>query len=509
MYDENKIWIIDLGETIDPEKLRVKTPTTAVASQDPLGELPRPAPQQGIRPAPQQGVRPAPQQGVRPAPRQAVRPAPRGVLPNTQQPTRRPAKAAIIQMNAPAERSTRAGKFVRTIAACRHPERLLVATYLLGPFAMLLTPQGRRDRKWSSSALLAGAAGLFLLIRWGSVQTRMAVGESSVMWFIAAGAVIGLSLVTWSRAIVVTGRMLGAPQTHRLPYWLRQPWATGLAGLVVPGLGHLIAGRARRAAAALCLLGPTLVAALILTHADRLWLGHQALGVNGSSGLALERVFLLAAATLVLGGLTWVALALDSARLQGVAPALCRRQRGDWFAGALVLTLIVSAVALRPAGMAQRLDHYAVALQDEGLQLVPLWLERSAAERDPAQPIYMLRCADLYAALGQTRRATRLRENLDERWVTYATMLRAENWTEAAQSAETAARQRVTKPVAVSPGSSTANSQAAPKSTDAHRSAAASAVGDQATGQPALIEPTTDGQIPATTQAKLRTPAGA
>ena len=501
MRDENKIWIIDLGETIDPERLRTKVPTTAAASQPPVDESPRPAPEQAVRQVPQQAVRPAP--------RQLPRQAPRGVLENTQQSVRRPAKAAIVNMKAHANRPTPAGKLARAIAACRHPERLLVATYLLGPFALLLTPQGRCDRKWSFSALLAGAAGLFLLIRWGSVQTRMAVGESSVMWFIAAGVVIGLCLATWSRAVVLTGRMLGAPQTRRLPYWLRQPWATGLAGLVVPGLGHLIAGRARRAAAALCLLGPTLLAALILTHADRLWLGYQALGVNASSGLALERVFILAAATVVLGGMTWIALALDSARLQGVVPALCRRQRGDWFAGALVLTLIVSAVALRPAGMAQRLDHYAVALQDEGLQLVPLWLERSAAELDPAQPIYMLRCADLYTALGQTGRAASLRESLDERWVTYATMLRAENWTEAAQAAETAASRQVTPPVAVSPGASTATGQAAPRSTDVQRPEAASAAADQATGQPALGEPTTDAQYPATTQAKLRTPAGA
>jgi hypothetical protein len=272
----------------------------------------------------------------------------------------------------------------------------------------------------------------------------MAAGESSSGWFLSVAIVIGLSLAAWARSVIMTGRALAAPEMQRLPYWLRRPWATGIAGLFVPGLGHLVAGRVRRGAAALCLLGPTLMAALVLGHAGCLWQGYRVTGGQPAAGLALERIFLFAAVVLVLGAVVWIALALDAARLQGVVPAVSRRHRGDWFAAALVVTLITSAFVFRPAGVAQRMDHYAVALQDEGLRIIPLWLERSAVGLDPAQPTYTLRCADLYAALGQTERADQLRKSLDGRWVTYATMLRTEGWAEASVSAPAKATMQYT-----------------------------------------------------------------
>jgi hypothetical protein len=311
-------------------------------------------------------------------------------------------------------------------------------TYLLGPLSLWVTPQGRRGRKWLSIAILAAVFGLIVTINWGRVRAQMAAGESSFGWFVVVAIVIGLALTAWIRSVIVTGRALAAPEMERLPYWLRRPWATGIAGLLLPGLGHLVAGRVRRGAVALSLLGPTAMAALVLGHADRLWRGYRMVEGPPAAGLALERLFLFAAAVLVLGGLAWIALALDAARLQGVVPAVSRRHRGDWFAAALVVTLILSAAVFRPAGVAQRMDHYAVALQDEGLRIIPLWLERSAVGLDPAQPTYTLRCAELYAALGQTGRAEQLRASLDGRWVTYATMLRAEHWAEgsAAESAE-------------------------------------------------------------------------
>jgi hypothetical protein len=115
------------------------------------------------------------------------------------------------------------------------------------------------------------------------------------------------------------------------------------------------------------------------------------------------------------GTVIWLGQALEGFRLTAVASGR-RRGRGDRTAAALLMALLAFGFLFDPTAVAQRLDQESRRLAGAGYQLIPLTLLLSANRLDPAQPVYLLRVSQLYAALGRPQTAARIREELASRW---------------------------------------------------------------------------------------------
>jgi hypothetical protein len=296
-----------------------------------------------------------------------------------------------------------------------HFAALLLLTYALGPLALLLTPRGRRGGVGAALAAVAGLSWALLIWQWRDVLTRMLSGGAAAgIWMALVGLAILTGCGTWSRAVLCTGQEL-VLQAQRLPRWLRRSRVIGAVGLLVPGLGLLIAGRRRRAAAVLGLMGPFLCAVLILLRAGRIWAERSFPYLHHVPPLSLELVFLGAAAMVAVGTVIWLGQALEGFRLTAVASGR-RRGRSDRTAAALLMALLAFGFLFDPTAVAQRLDQESRRLAGAGYQLIPLTLLLSANRLDPAQPVYLLRVSQLYAALGRPQTAARIREELASRW---------------------------------------------------------------------------------------------
>jgi hypothetical protein len=192
---------------------------------------------------------------------------------------------------------------------------------------------------------------------------------------------------------------------------------TGLS-LLFPGLGLFISGNPRRGAFALWILGPLMIALIILGQASWLWQMNQNLGAGRIPRSALELVFIGSLLIALLATVTWIVLAMEGAR--HVSQLAGRVPHGQSVALALLVAIAAFHLTFEPTRFAQVLHHFAVAFRLDGLRVVPLVMELSAAKLDPMQPLYTYRAAELYQQLGQRGRASELRSELNARWTAYA-----------------------------------------------------------------------------------------
>jgi len=313
-------------------------------------------------------------------------------------------------------------KPVRALKSKLQFATLAIWTYLLGPLAILLTPRGRRQKSTLVLAGLSVAATLTLVVgRFGGLVRPERPGLVWLWGALAAIAVIG-GFTAWARAVHIIGRE-GIPHVNKMPHWLRRGWVVTGLGLVAPGSGLLLSGRADRAAITVWLVGPVALAAVILLNALGLWRHHMDSGWLAASGPALEASFLIAAGFLVLGFLAYIAQALQGMRQVMIEPGFKSRIKGDYYAVAVMAFVVVLVVVANPAQMAYQLDVGGDILREEGLQAIPLQLTLAASHLDPGKPEYTMQAMELYAELGQMDKAETLRLDLDRDLGTYVAMV--------------------------------------------------------------------------------------
>jgi hypothetical protein len=302
---------------------------------------------------------------------------------------------------------------------------LLVLTYLLGPFALLLTPAGRCSKFWVGLAVVTGLGGIVIAWQWRNMLAWIEDGLPIQPWFFLTLFVILAGFTTWARAV----RCAGGDDTivtQNLPWLLRKPWAIGILGFLLPGSGLLLAGRSRRAAVAVWMFGPLALSILVIGHTMWLWRWHQGVGSSVITSNSLEYVLLVTALLASGGVLTWIAQALDGARWMSLRLASSRRTRGDWVAAALLVAMGAYVTVSEPTSVAKQLDRLADSMNRESFRIIPVYLLRTAIWLDPSQPVYVMQVSRLYDELGQSETAAALRDQLAESWKPYAAMLQEE-----------------------------------------------------------------------------------
>ena len=190
-------------------------------------------------------------------------------------------------------------------------------------------------------------AGLGIFAGRGFILDIIGKGWPLWPWVVIGAVAIVTAFSVWARNIYLTGRHHGVPR-HKLPSILRRPWAVGIAGLIAPGLGLMLAGCTRRGAAVIWAGWPVAAAAVVLAHGLQIWGRNQGTGAGAIEANLLETIFLVAAGTLVVGLIGWVAQALEGARQMMGEPGIRHRMRGDWYAAALFVTLLSMAVVWDP-----------------------------------------------------------------------------------------------------------------------------------------------------------------
>ena len=311
-----------------------------------------------------------------------------------------------------------------------HPTRTLLALYALGGVAPLALRVGPRKFAWAAASALSLAGWATLAWYWPAVRAAMQSGRLPILPFLLGVAIVHLvGAVAWTRAVVHVVRDERF-KSNTLPRWMRNPWTTGVAGLVVPGIGFAIAGRHLRAALALWNGATVAAAALILANAALLWSWNVKSGADALPKSFIEALFISSAIALCAGGLIWVGTALDGARLAESRRAALRRvregaavSRADGIAVALVASLVAFAVTLHPTALARDLDRFATAMRFEGYRMVPLAIESAASALDQGRPEYAMRVAELHVEMGRPEAARVIHERLRERWEVYAQML--------------------------------------------------------------------------------------
>jgi len=302
---------------------------------------------------------------------------------------------------------------------------LLSLTYLLGPFAILLIPRGRRSKFWVITALASGLSGAVILWHWQNMLAWIEDGFPIQLWFFFTFFVILTGFTVWARAVRCAGGD-NTIVTQNLPWLLRKPWAIGILGLLFPGLGLLLAGRPKRAALAIWMFGPMVMSALVIAHTMWLWKWHQNAGSAVISGNNLEYVLMVTVLFAALGILAWIGQALDGARWMSLKLASSRRARGDWVAAALLVAIVAYVTVSEPTSVAKQFDRFAGTMRQEGFRVIPLCLMHTAIWLDPSQPVYVIQASELYEELGRQDTATRLRDKLVESWKPYVAMLQRE-----------------------------------------------------------------------------------
>jgi hypothetical protein len=277
-----------------------------------------------------------------------------------------------------------------------------------------------------SIAAASGLAWALMLWQWSSVRNQVACGGLTIaFWLFVTCLVVLVGFTTWARGVFLATRGT-SKLLQRLPWWVKAPWTTGAAGLLVPGLGLLLAGHPGRAARALWMFGPLCLSAAVLSQSARVWGWNRAAGADGLPGPALEVVILTAVGMALLGALAWMVHLLDGIRLAAWPRKARGRVRGDWFSVALVAAMAAFIVVFDPASVAQSLDQTSVVMRYEGFQVIPLYASLGAARLDPSQPAYVMQAAEIHDELGRPHIAREMRQRLHERWEPHAEILRRE-----------------------------------------------------------------------------------
>ncbi len=302
---------------------------------------------------------------------------------------------------------------------------LMILTWLLGPFSAHLNPEHRDRKILLAVGMISGVAGLGMFA--GRSFILDIIGKGWPLWpWAAAGAVVMVTVFSvWARTAYLTCLNQGVPQ-HKLPGPFRRAWAIGIAGLIAPGLGLLLAGCARRGAAVLWLAWPVVSAALLLVGGSQIWIRNQGSGGVSIHPHVLENILMVSFLVLLAGMVGWLAQALEGARQMMGEPGIRLRMRGDWYAAALVVVLVTLAFASDPAGLARQLDSAGVILGEKGFQAIPLQLAETAHRLDPGSSEYAVRAIALNEKLGRRDRALHLRQKLDGNLASYLALVNTE-----------------------------------------------------------------------------------
>lgn len=295
---------------------------------------------------------------------------------------------------------------------------IALRAYILGPVNLVLWPGGKRRAAWAIVGAVAMVAVACLWIWWQPFSEIAARdGRGAVLWASSVALAVLLLATAWARAVAAS-----AP-VRRWPRLLRRSIVVCAAGLALPGLGLLVAGRPSRSAAAVWFLGLTAAAIMVA----RQWLEIAPLVSGGTDGLTartFEGVLMVAAGCMVVGAMAWLVQALDGLRLSSAV----RRSSttADGLALALVVSLTVLVATYRPTALASDLESAAVKLHSHGLRIIPLVLYESASRLDPGTPAYLAGAAQLHDELGSSETADARRELLRERAARFAETIDAE-----------------------------------------------------------------------------------
>jgi hypothetical protein len=295
------------------------------------------------------------------------------------------------------------------------PLRLLARAYGLGPLGTLLGRSQTQDQIVASFALAAGLA--WLVLQLPPVAAHVAPG----LRLTASAVCAVIFLLAWCRELrLAAGDRRFLPE--KLPGWMRSmPAVVGL-GLLVPGLGLMVAGRVRRAALALLGAGLTVHALVVLSGFLRFQ--NVDLGLRARTPLPLSMELWLGGTVIAaaLGLLFWVGTALDGARLLGTAERRPRTVPADRYGLALLLALAIFGAGFRPAEFARDLDSLSTALEDRGFRHLPLALDLAALQLDSGRPEYAFHAASLAESTDRDVLAAALRYDVRERWQACATL---------------------------------------------------------------------------------------
>jgi len=365
MYNDEKIWSIELGEDLEIEETKEKR-------SEPLAP-------------------PPPVQGTS-----------RIVL------RKKPVPAPLARKKAPFR---------------LHFALLMPLTWLLGPFAILLTPEGRQRKDWALLGLIVGLAWVALTVWGGDLLVRSGGGPVLAPLMFLYTSVIFAGFTVWARAVHLAGGA-NRPADHKLPGLFRQSWGTGLLGILFPGMGLLAAGHPRRAAAVLWLGWFPVAALVLLRAAPWLWRIRTEDGAVFMDALQFEKILLFAAAVVAMGVFGWLVQALDGARLAPGETLRIGARRGDLFGLALLAAVMALFAVAEPGPVARRLGYEARTLRAEGLRLVPLTMVRTAAFLDPGRTDYTVIAMEIYEAMGQENKSQDLRRQLDRNLASYRDLVR-------------------------------------------------------------------------------------
>jgi hypothetical protein len=297
-----------------------------------------------------------------------------------------------------------------------HSRWHIVFAYVLGPLYPLLTRWNPSNIVWAALGLVSLASCVGVVAYRSQILRRVEQSGLGVLPLLTLVSLITLVASTaWARALFVAGRRM---QQRELLAALRHPSIVTAVSLVFPGLGLFASGHPHRGAFALWIFGPMAAAAFLLYHAPWIWKLNQSVDAGRVPRTALELAFMLSLVTVIGTFFSWFIQALDGARV--VSRATGRASHGQAVALALLIAVLAFPFAFKPARVAQDLDRFAGAFRLEGLRLIPLALELSAAKLDPREPLYTYRAAELYEKLGQKGHAYALREDLRAQWSTYA-----------------------------------------------------------------------------------------
>jgi hypothetical protein len=307
-------------------------------------------------------------------------------------------------------------------APTMHYALLLGLTWLLGPAALLLTPDGRRHHGWLTLGIASALAGALITLVPYSRFVPVTTLATPLAWStLAVLATIG-GFSAWARAVQFAAAQV--PPPHRQNRWLRSRPAVCVLGLVAPGCGMLVGGNRWHASLWLWALWPAALGVAVLRNAMDMW-RHLATTVpDRAAADLLEFSILMAAAAVVLGALAWLVQALEGARRLAPAPALARGH-GDWFAVALGVSCAALAVAGNPERAARNLGDAALVLQAEGFSVIPLQLSLAADRLDSAHAEYAVTAIALHEIRGDEQGAKALRERLDRSLAPYVALLDA------------------------------------------------------------------------------------
>lgn len=268
--------------------------------------------------------------------------------------------------------------------------------YVIGPVARMLTADGTRRIVWALLGPGAICVGVALCIFGSALRAWFdSVPYGDLMWVVLETVVITSIVGTWAAAIG-SARQVRPIRTSARASWVLSAPAATFAGLLLPGLGLMMAGKRKLAAVAFWTLAPLTSAALVLGQ-WRWVVGRSSSPVPAAlSGTAGEIALGLAFVVLVLSLLAWIVQALDGARRVSWG----RIGRPGAVSFALVLSLAVFAATFRSHTVARNLAWTASALQAEGLRLLPWGLYEVAARLDPLSPRHQVRTAELATELG-------------------------------------------------------------------------------------------------------------